>query len=98
MFAGPGRYNVALTVTDSDGDTATTTEAVVVAGPVSAFSAPAPQLEGTILSFAAGDPGAQAANPVSYAWDFGDGAAAAGPSPTHAYATAGIYTVALSGY
>ena len=33
---------------------------------------------------------------ASYAWDFGDGATATGTSPTHAYDTAGTYTVELT--
>jgi PKD repeat protein len=32
---------------------------------------------------------------VSYAWDFGDGASASGKTTSHAYATAGTYTVRL---
>lgn len=33
---------------------------------------------------------------VSYAWDFGDGATASGPTPIHTYATAGVYRVSLT--
>ena len=96
VFASPGSYAVALTVTDSDGSSATTTQTITVAGPVAQFTGPAPQLEGAALGFNAGAPGPQAANPVSYAWTFGDGATASGPSATHAYATAGTYTATLT--
>lgn len=34
--------------------------------------------------------------PLSYTWDFGDGAGATGATAAHAYATAGVYTVALT--
>jgi hypothetical protein len=34
--------------------------------------------------------------PCSYSWDFGDGAAASIPSPTHAYAVPGTYTARLT--
>jgi len=34
--------------------------------------------------------------PCSYSWDFGDGAAASIPSPTHAYAVPGSYPVRLT--
>ncbi len=33
---------------------------------------------------------------VSYDWTFGDGATATGPSPSHSYSTAGVYTVLLT--
>ena len=33
---------------------------------------------------------------LTYAWDFGDGAAGSGVAPTHAYATVGTFTVALT--
>ncbi len=33
---------------------------------------------------------------VTYAWDFGDGNAGTGPTPSHTYAAAGTYTVALT--
>ncbi len=31
--------------------------------------------------------------PLSYSWDWGDGNTSIGPMPTHAYATAGLYTI-----
>jgi PKD repeat protein len=37
----------------------------------------------------------QGNTPLTYAWDFGDGAAGAGVAPTHEYATEGSYTVSL---
>jgi PKD repeat protein len=36
------------------------------------------------------------ASSLTYEWDFGDGATATGANPTHAYATPGSYTVALT--
>lgn len=33
---------------------------------------------------------------VSYSWDFGDGSTASGPSASHAFATAGVFTVTLT--
>jgi PKD repeat protein len=35
-------------------------------------------------------------DPLTYAWDFGDGATGTGQRPSHAYATAGAYTVKLT--
>lgn len=34
-------------------------------------------------------------NPLTYAWDFGDGTNGSGPTPSHAYVNAGNYTVTL---
>jgi hypothetical protein len=33
--------------------------------------------------------------PITYDWDFGDGNTGSGPTPTHAYALPGLYTVTL---
>jgi hypothetical protein len=35
------------------------------------------------------------ADPLTYAWTFGDGATGTGPAPTHAYASVGVFTVTL---
>ena len=37
----------------------------------------------------------QGDNPLTYAWNFGDGANGSGASPTHSYAASGNYTVTL---
>jgi hypothetical protein len=34
--------------------------------------------------------------PLTYSWDFGDGSSGDGPTPVHAYASAGEYTVTLT--
>lgn len=35
-------------------------------------------------------------DPLTFAWDFGDGATGTGATPSHAYAIAGLYTVTLT--
>jgi len=45
--------------------------------------------DGSASSSADGDP-------LTYAWDFGDGTTGAGAQPTHSYAAAGIYDVCLT--
>ena len=47
------------------------------------------QFDGSLSSDAGG-------SPLTYEWDFGDGTTAVGVSPTHAYSTAGTFTVTLT--
>ncbi len=35
-------------------------------------------------------------DPITFAWDFGDGGAASGQNPTHTYPNAGIFTITLT--
>ena len=66
------------------------------AGPtVSAFSAPPTAPSGTTLTYAANATDAWSAV-TGYSWSFGDGASAAGPIVSHAYAAAGSYPVTLT--
>jgi PKD domain len=52
---------------------------------------------GAPVAFSAqGSRDADAGDPLSYAWSFGDGASASGASATHAYTTAGTRTVILT--
>jgi uncharacterized delta-60 repeat protein len=64
--------------------------------PTAAFSVlTSPALAGSPVAFdgsASSDPDGSLA---SFEWDFGDGANGTGPTPSHTYASAGTYTVAL---
>jgi hypothetical protein len=61
---------------------------------VQATAAPNPAQVGqaVVFSVSATDP---EADPLSYAWDFGDGFSVAGASATHAYAAGGTYTATV---
>jgi PKD repeat protein len=100
-YADNGSFPVTLRVSDATGRTATTSfsVAIVNAAPSVKLAGPAAGSAGLPLTFtaAATDPGtADQAAGFSFAWDFGDGAVATGASPSHAYATAGTYTVLVT--
>lgn len=58
------------------------------------FSPPGPLVGESVLFTGGSDPDG---DPITREWDFGDGTAVSSePAPTHAYAAAGPYTVALS--
>ncbi len=98
-FAGSGTYTVTLVVTDNAGVTNSATHSVTITNrpPAATFttSPSAPQMLQAV-SFdgsASSDPDGSI---TSYAWNFGDGATAAGPSVSHTYASAGTYLVTLT--
>ena len=96
-YADDGTYIASVTVSDGDGgtDTATTTVTVTNVAPViGAIGQDGPQPETLPVSFSVSATDvAGAADPITYAWDFGDGATATGSTATHAYADDGTYTV-----
>ena len=97
-YASPGTYTVGLTVTNDAGQSTSSSQTVsVYSAPVASFSIASGFAQpGAAVGFNAGsssDPGGAI---TAYGWSFGDGATASGPSPTHAYAKPGTYTVALT--
>ncbi|TFB51751.1 PKD domain-containing protein [Cryobacterium tagatosivorans] len=61
--------------------------------PTAAFSSAANELAVAVDGSASSDPDGTI---TGYAWAFGDGATAAGPTASHTYAAAGTYTVSLT--
>ena len=57
------------------------------------FSATVDNLEVSFDTSASSDPDGTI---VSYEWDFGDGTTGTGPTPSHSYATDGVYAVTLT--
>ena len=97
-YAAAGTYTVALTVTDNGGATNTVSKSVTVssgtnAPPVANFSASTSGLTANFTDSSTDSDGTIA----SRNWNFGDGSAAStATNPSHAYAAAGTYTVALT--
>jgi PKD repeat protein/methionine-rich copper-binding protein CopC len=95
-----GTYTVELTVTDTSGNDATTTQTITVERgidvPPVARSGPNRDVdEGTAVEFDAAD-STDDWGITNYSWTFGDGTTASGETSTHAYDEAGIYTVTLT--
>jgi len=99
VYATAGTYTVRLTVRDSDGNIASTTRNVTATAPppnqapVAAFTSNADLLAATFNGSASSDPDGTI---TSYAWDYGDGATASGPTASHTYDAPGTYAVQLT--
>jgi PKD repeat protein len=99
-YARAGAHTVTLTVTNSIGLTSATSGQVTVGSPPNASfmvqtAHPAARVPVSFNGSSSNDPDSGVLI-TSYAWDFGDGSSGTGATPTHAYASAGTYTVALT--
>lgn len=94
-YANAGSYTVSLTVTGPGGsDTETKTNYITVTtAPTAAFSgSPTSGNAPLTVSFTDQSTG----SPTSWSWNFGDGGSSTAQNPSHSYASAGTYTVALT--
>jgi PKD repeat protein len=94
-YDAPADYLITLTVTNAWGEDTTTAEVHVGYPPAAAFSAnPTTPLAGEEVWFTNESTGAE---PLSYAWDFGDGSPISTKrDPEHIYSAPGNYTVTLT--
>jgi PKD repeat protein len=95
IYTTAGTFPVKMTVTNTAGsDDETKTNYITVnaapVAPVAGFTAVPTFLSVQFTDKSTGTP------PLTYAWDFGDGSTSFEPSPLHAFATAGSYTVRLT--
>ncbi len=99
-YAAAGNYTATLTVTDNCGVTSSCEVSVTVTQPdnqppVCDPGGPYAGPTNTPIQFDGSNSHDPDGTIVTYEWDFGDGATGSGPTPTHAYAQTGIYTVRL---
>ncbi len=100
-FRTVGTYQVGLTVTDSRGAQATTTQSVTVSAstpPIATFlMSPTPVGINQDVFFNAEQSRATLPRTiVNYGWNFGDGRTASGISASRSFATAGTYNIVLT--
>lgn len=100
-FDDAGTFIVTLTVTDSIGRVNRTSQSVTVAqGTIPTATivvSPASPIVGQAVNFNGSTSKPAPGRSIrSFEWDFGDGTSAGGAQVSHAYATAGTYTVVLT--
>jgi hypothetical protein len=95
-YEEPGGYLVCLTITDNAGCVDDVChEIIVVPGePMGASFGYSIGIDGLFVHFQNQSQGAN--EQTAWIWDFGDGTGSTEHSPTHRYASAGIYTVCLT--
>lgn len=94
-FTAPGNYSVRLSVTDSVGTNGSSRFALTVDSAliVSARFSPGSPSSGEPVQFEGG--ATNGTPPLSYHWDFGDGASAGTPGANHTFSAGGTYPVVL---
>ncbi|MBI4463529.1 MAG: PKD domain-containing protein [Acidobacteria bacterium] len=102
-YTASGIYTVTLTVNDGQVNSppATTTATITVAPPLNQAplanpNGPYSGQVGETITFDGSGSTDPDGDPLTYAWDFGDGGTGSGVSPTHSYAAPGTYTVTLT--
>ena len=96
QYGNNGTFIVSLTIGNACGDSLTVFDTVAVCAapiPFWTYTILPPTGSGLRIQF----DGSGSQNAISYAWDFGDGNTATGPTPIHVYSTPGLfYTVTLT--
>jgi len=96
QYAAAGSYTVSLTATNAAGSNTATKSGyitVTVAPPVANFTgSPTDGVAPLTVQFTDTSTG----SPTSWHWSFGDGQSTTAQNPSHAYTTAGSYTVSLT--
>jgi PKD repeat protein len=93
VYTAPGTFTVTLTTTNPLGSDVVAGQIMVGAPAQAGFEVNGPVYVWETAVFSNTSTGTE---PLSFLWDFGDGAMSTAENPTHQYAAAGIYTVTLS--
>jgi PKD repeat protein len=97
-----GTYTASVKVSDNGTPSLSDTKSFSITvnetnrAPVANAGGPYSGSVGTVISFngtGSSDPDGDA---LTYAWNFGDASTGTGPTPSHAYAATGVYTVSLT--
>jgi len=100
-YAAAGNYTVTLTVSDSQLESAPVTTTAEIAippanrAPVADPGGPYSGETGAEIRFDGSGSSDPDGDSLTYAWNFGDGSTATGATPTHRYASSGVYEVTL---
>ena len=99
-YQSDGTFTVELMVTDdSDATHSATTTATITPAPIAPNAdagGPYSSTVGTAISFDGTGSSDTDGTVVSFAWDFGDGGTAEGPTPSHSYSVDDVFTVTLT--
>jgi PKD repeat protein len=97
-YASIGTFTVTLTVSDGQGGSTTSTATVTIKNqpPVANAGGPYTGVRNQAIAFSSAGSSDPDGDPLTYAWDFGDGTTGSGASPTHPYATLGTFKATLT--
>lgn len=95
IFTGIGSLNVELTVRNN-GCPDAITKTITVLPPVASFAYAVNCGDHLTVAFSDSSLTDITYGPITYQWDFGDGATSTTQSPSHTYASLGAYTVTLN--
>ena len=101
-YSSAANYTVTLTVTDNNGASASDISSAAITDPVNTSpnavisNGPFSVDEGESIAFSSVGSNDPDGSIASYSWSFGDGATSSSANPSHAYTSAGNYTVSLT--
>ena len=101
IYTQMGSYTIGLTVSDGASTPGSTTTSVTVNSPAAetvnaSIAGPYQSVVGQAVVFDATASSDNLSNPLTFAWDFGDGTTGTGVTPSHTYTAPGSYTATVT--